>query len=44
MLVAELEGQRCSRIGIMRAVLNHGKPDTAMVPPRKRAKAYRVVG
>jgi hypothetical protein len=31
-----------ARIGIMRA-LNCGKPDPAIVPRRKRAKAYRIV-
>ena len=31
-----------ARIGVMRA-LNHGKPDPKIVPPRKRAKAYRIV-
>jgi hypothetical protein len=31
-----------ARIGIMRA-LNHGKPDPTIVPPRKGAKAYRIV-
>jgi hypothetical protein len=31
-----------ARIGIMRA-LNRGKPDPALMPPRKRAKAHRVV-
>jgi hypothetical protein len=31
-----------ARIGIMRA-LNAGKPDPAIVPPRKRAKAYKVI-
>jgi hypothetical protein len=31
-----------ARIGVMRA-LNHGKPDPAPMPRRKRAKAYRVI-
>jgi hypothetical protein len=31
-----------ARIGVMRA-LNHGKPDAALTPRRKRAKAYRIV-
>ena len=31
-----------ARIGIMRA-LNAGKPDPAIVPRRKGAKAYRIV-
>jgi hypothetical protein len=31
-----------ARIGIMRA-LNHGKPDPALMPRRKRGKAYRVI-
>jgi hypothetical protein len=31
-----------ARIGIMRA-LNHGKPDTASMPRRKGAKAYKIV-
>ena len=31
-----------ARIGMMRA-LNHRKPDPAITPRRKRAKAYRVV-
>jgi hypothetical protein len=31
-----------ARIGVMRA-LNHGKPDPALTPRRKRAKVYRVI-
>jgi hypothetical protein len=31
-----------ARIGIMRA-LNQGKPDPALVPRRKHAKAYKVI-
>ena len=31
-----------ARIGVMRA-LNRGKPDPTIVPPRKDAKAYRIV-
>jgi hypothetical protein len=31
-----------ARIGVMRA-LNNGKPDPAIVPQGKRAKAYRIV-
>ena len=31
-----------ARIGVMRA-LNHGKPDPAIAPRRKPAKAYSVV-
>jgi hypothetical protein len=31
-----------ARIGVIRA-LNAGKPDPAIVPPRKRAKAYKVI-
>jgi hypothetical protein len=31
-----------ARIGIMRA-LNAGKPNPAIMPPRKRAKAYKVI-
>jgi hypothetical protein len=43
MLVAELGGPTMfARIGIMRA-LNHGKPDPAPMPRRKRAKACRVI-
>jgi hypothetical protein len=43
MLVAELGGPTMfARIGIMRA-LTRGKPDPAIVPKRKRAKAYRIV-
>ena len=42
-LVATLGGPTMfARIGIMRA-LNAGKPDPAIVPRRKRAKAYRVM-
>jgi hypothetical protein len=42
-LVATLGGPTMfARIGIMRA-LNHGKPDPAPMPRRKRAKAYRVI-
>ena len=31
-----------ARIGVMRA-LNHGKPDTAPMPRRKGARAYKVI-
>jgi hypothetical protein len=31
-----------AHIGMLRA-LNHGKADLKIVPPRKRAKAYRIV-
>jgi hypothetical protein len=31
-----------ARIGVMRA-LHYGKPDPAIVPRHKRAKAYRIV-
>jgi hypothetical protein len=31
-----------ARIGVMRT-LNHGKPDPALTPRRKRAKIYRVI-
>ena len=31
-----------ARIGVMR-VLNHGKPDPAIVPQGKRAKVYKVI-
>ena len=42
-LVATLGGPTMlARIGVMRA-LNHGKPDPAPMPRRKRAKAYRVI-
>jgi hypothetical protein len=42
-LVAEHNGPTMmARIGVMRA-LNHGKPDPAIVPRRKGAKAYRVI-
>jgi hypothetical protein len=42
-LVATLGGPTMfARIGVMRA-LNCGKPDPAIVPQRKRAKAYRIV-
>jgi hypothetical protein len=42
-LVAELAGPTMfARIGVMRA-LNAGKPDPAITPRRKSAKAYRIV-
>jgi hypothetical protein len=42
-LVATLGGPTMmARIGVMRA-LNHGKPDPAPMPRRKRSKAYRVI-
>ena len=42
-LVATLGGPTMfARIGIVRA-LNYGKPDPAILPRRKRAKAYRIV-
>jgi hypothetical protein len=41
LLVAEHGGPvMFARIGIMKA-LNHGKPNPAIAPRRKRAKAYR---
>ena len=43
MLVARLKAPTMmARIGVMRA-LNHGKPDPALTPRRKRAKVYRVI-
>jgi hypothetical protein len=36
------DDRQLARIGVMRA-LNHGKPDPAPMPRRKRAKAYRVI-
>ena len=34
--------RRSARIGVMRA-LNAGKPDPALAPRRKGAKAYKIV-
>jgi hypothetical protein len=42
-LVAEHDGPTMmARIGVMRA-LNAGRPDPAIMPRRKGAKAYRIV-
>lgn len=46
MLIGVAEGRDFlmhARIGMLRA-LNHGKPDPASAPRRKRAKTYKIIG